>query len=90
MIDASRITFTEPDAPDEPGHLRLRTVTAMGWWKTRPHAQRYQVDSFPTLAQLPVRRSIENHNPVCSKRRRKTRPIRSRKRFIDKCEALGG
>jgi hypothetical protein len=50
VIDAARITFTDPDAADEPGHVRVRSVTAMGWWAKRPaRAERYQLDSLPTL-----------------------------------------
>jgi hypothetical protein len=52
VIDPSRVTFTEPDAADEPGHLRVRNVTALGWWKNPQRAERYQVDSLPTLDEV--------------------------------------
>ncbi len=53
MRDFSLITFTEPDAADLPGHLRVRTITAMEWWTKRPAPPaRYQVDSLPTLDEL--------------------------------------
>jgi hypothetical protein len=52
VIHASRVTFTEPDAPDAPGHLRLRNVTALQWWANPQRAERYQVDALPTLDEM--------------------------------------
>lgn len=43
------ISFTEPEADDLPGHLRLRGITSLQWWKTRQTAESCQVDAFPSF-----------------------------------------
>src|SRR5689334_12538857 len=43
------ITFTEPDAATLEGHLRVRGLSALEWWKTRPKADKYQLDTYPTF-----------------------------------------
>ncbi len=51
MIDAARVSFTEADAAELPGHLRLRALTPLQWWKTRETAERYQLDELPTFSE---------------------------------------
>jgi hypothetical protein len=45
------LVFTDPDAPTLPGALRVRELTALDWWKQRPKAERYQLDTFPTFTE---------------------------------------
>lgn len=49
VIDPTRVTFSAPDEPDAPGHLRLRDLPSLEWWKRQARAERYQLDLFPTF-----------------------------------------
>ncbi|MBL8951352.1 MAG: caspase family protein [Myxococcaceae bacterium] len=51
MIDAARVSFTEPDVSELPGHLRLSALTSLEWWKRRQSSERFQLDDFPTFDQ---------------------------------------